>query len=109
MSSIPRKILDKTDQDFIQVLIVYTIEATNLSEKNIAKAIKDMPQPITKSVMTAYESIMRKGIEKGRKETQVQMILAPYDDGIDIQQIARYVKISEEKTLKILRENGRVD
>lgn len=97
--------LGPTDKNFLEGLVVYTIETTNLSEKNIEEAIKDMPQTIKKSVMTAYESL----IEKGRKENQVQMILALYDDGIAIPQLAKAAKISEVEVLKILRENGRVE
>jgi len=108
--------IEPTDKNFLQGLVVYSIETTNLSEQNIAEAIKNMPQTIKKSVMTAYETLMKKGIEKGIKkgiekgriETQVQMILALYDDGINIQQIAMYAKITEKEVLKILKENDRL-
>jgi hypothetical protein len=36
------------------------------------------------------------------------MILALYDDGINIQQIAMYAKITEKEVLKILKENDRL-
>lgn len=58
--------------------------------------------------MTTYDRIMNKGIEKGISKQRTEMILALYDDGISVPQLAKAAKITEEEVLKILKENGRV-
>lgn len=93
--------LEEADKNFLDILIVYSFTTTNLSEKNIAEAIKNIPQPIKDQVMTTYDRLIKKG--------KTEMILALYDDGIGVSQIAKYGKISDEDVLKILKDHGRVE
>ena len=54
--------------------------------------------------MTTYDRL----ILKGKLEGKLEMILALYDDGISVPQLAKAAKITEEEVLIILKENGRV-
>ena len=104
---------EKTDKNFLEILVVYSFSVTDLSEKNISESIESIPKPIKDKVMTTYDRIMNegieKGIEKGVSKQRTEIILTLYDDGIGIPQISRYTKITEEEALKVLKENGRVE
>ena len=47
------------------------------------------------------------GRAEGRAEGKTEMILAFYDDGISVSQIAKASKMSENKVMDILKSNGR--
>ena len=56
---------EKTDKNFLEILVVYSFTVTDLSEKNISESIESIPKPIKDKVMTTYDRIMNEGIEKG--------------------------------------------
>ena len=103
--------LEQTDTNFFAQLIVYTFEVTDISEEAIAKSIENIPKPIKDKVMTTYQRIMNagieKGIEEGKIEEKIEMILAFFDDGIGIPQLAKAARITEKEVIKILKDNGR--
>jgi len=85
--------------NFLNLIVVYIFEITNISEKEMADVFKNIPSPIKNKVMTTYERLIQKG--------KIEMILALFDDKIDISQIANYAKISEKEVIKILKDNDR--
>lgn len=99
--------LNNADQNFLEVLVVYTFSVTNLTEKNISESLKNIPQPIKEKVMTTYDRLIEKGRLEGKLEKQTEIIIALYEDGIGLPQIAKYTQLSEDQVLKILKENGR--
>jgi len=100
--------IEDTDKNFLEILIVYCFITTNLSERNIAEAIKNIPQPIKNQVMTTYDRLIQKGKLEGKLEGKTEMILALFDDGIGTPQLAKAAKINEEEVLDILRRNKRI-
>jgi len=89
--------------NFLNLIVVYIFEITNISEKEMADVFKNIPSPIKNKVMTTYDRL----IQKGKEEGKIEMILALFDDKISTTQIANYAKISEKEVIKILKDNDR--
>ena len=99
------------NKNFLGKITVYILGITSLSEKQLAEALDSIPLTIKENVMSTYHRLINIGIEKGMEKGQnvmrKEMILALFDDGIGIGQIAKYAKISEEEVIKILTDNNR--
>ena len=89
--------------NFLNLIVVYIFEITNISEKEMADVFENIPSPIKNKVMTTYDRL----IQKGKEEGKIEMILSLFDDKISTTQIAIYAKISEKEVIKILKDNDR--
>ena len=89
--------------NFLNLIVVYIFEITDITEKELADVFENISPPIKDKVMTTYERLIHKGKEAGK----IEMTLALFDDGIGIAQLAKAAKISEEEVVKILKDNGR--
>ena len=64
--------------------------------------------------MSTYEAIKQEGIEKGeqigiqkgKNEEKVKVVVNSFKNGIDISLIANITNLSEDKVIMILKENG---
>jgi len=64
---------------------------------------ESVPNNIKEEVMTTYAMVK----DEAKRENQIEIVLASFDDKLPISQIARITKLTEEEVTKILREKGR--
>ena len=50
----------------------------------------------------------KKGEKRGEMKRTIEIILASYDEGLKIPQIARITQLAEEKVLQILVDHGKI-
>ena len=98
---------DEKYTNFLNLIVVYIFEITNISEKQLADVFENISTPIKNKVMTTYDRLIQKGKIEGKIEGKTEMILALFDDKIGISHIANYAKIKEKEVIKILRDNDR--
>ena len=89
--------------NFLNLIVVYIFEITDITEKELADVFENISPPIKDKVMTTYDRL----IHKGKIEEKIKMTLSFFDDGIGIPQLAKAARISEEEVVKILKDNGR--
>jgi predicted transposase/invertase (TIGR01784 family) len=65
-------------------------------------------QGIEQGIEKGIEQGIEQGIEKGALKKTIEMVLSLFDDGFQLDIIAKHTKISTDDVLDILRENGRV-
>ncbi len=98
---------DEKYTNFLNLIVVYIFEITNISEKELANVFENIPAPIKNKVMTTYDRLIQKGKIEGKLEGKIEMTLTLFDDGIGITQLAKAANISEKEVIKILKDNGR--
>ena len=98
---------DEKYTNFLNLIVVYIFEITNISEKELADVFENIPAPIKNKVMTTYDRLIQKGKIEGKLEGKIEMTLTLFDDGIGIPQLAKAANISEKEVIKILKDNGR--
>jgi predicted transposase/invertase (TIGR01784 family) len=101
------------DWNFLQKIFVYILHTSEIESDDVQKLIESVPNNIKEEVMTTYARIQKeeraKGRVEGKRENQIEIVLASFDDKLPISQIARITKLSEAEVKEILRENGRVE
>nr|MBS0037515.1 Rpn family recombination-promoting nuclease/putative transposase [Saprospiraceae bacterium] len=89
--------LGDTDQNFLEMLLVYSITTSNISQKKLIKSIEKIPQPNKDNIMNTYQTILEKERQEGRQEGINEIIIGLYEDGIPLQRIAKVSKLSVDK------------
>ena len=112
---------DRQFGNFIKSIIVYTLEVSEVTEKEIVSAIQQLPTPLKSNVMTTYDLITTRarneGIEKGKIEGKlegkiegkIETILNAFDKGHPISHIADITSMTIEEVTRILKEHGVLD
>ena len=86
------------------------IEKDRIFEKQLVTITgKNYPMGIEELILEQERKAGEKrGEMKGEKKRTVEIILASYDEGLKIPQIARITQLTEEKVLKILADHGKI-
>lgn len=104
----------------MEMIVVYALNVSDISEAQLGETIKSIPEPIKKNIMTTYDRLMEKwkmegeliGIQKGKTEGKVEekaeFVLSLLDEGFETPRIAKIVKLREEEVVNILKEMGRL-
>ena len=96
-----------TERNFLYTIIVYSLSVTQLSEDRIIEIAAETEENLKNIVMSTYENILEKGIQKGIAANTVKTILNSFDNDVSIPLIANITELSEKEVIKILKENGR--
>ena len=109
--------LEGDNANFFQMIVVYSLQVSDIQEEQLAEVIKSIPEPIKEKIMSTYTMLIEKGklegeqigIQKGKLEEKTEMVFTLFEEGIDTTNIARLVKLPEEEVVKILKDNGRLE
>jgi len=99
----------KGEGNFVKEIIVYSLQL--LDEKSVEVSIKKLPVTIKNEVMTAYESLIKKGEEKGieigKYSEKIETIIIGYKNGISIDMLALLTRVSEDEVRDIIEKYNR--
>jgi len=102
------KLNSVSDRNLLYPIIVYSMSLIKIDI--IKQIIQELPTPIKSNVMTAYDTLiqegMEKGIQKGREEGLEKGVLNLHKRDFTIPQIADIMEISVEKVKSILERNN---
>ena len=117
--------LDSSNTNFLEMIVVYSLQVSDIQEVQLAEVIKSIPKPIKENIMSTYTMLIEKGklegeqigiqkgeqigIQKGKVEEKTEFVLTLFDEGFDTASIARLVKLPEEEVVKFLKDNGRLE
>jgi len=104
------KLNSVSDRNLLYPIIVYSMSLIKIDI--IKQIIQELPTPIKSNVMTAYDTLiqegMEKGIQKGREEGLEKGVLNLHKRDFTIPQIADIMEISVEKVKSILKRNNMI-
>ncbi|MGB4960714.1 MAG: hypothetical protein WBO36_14625 [Saprospiraceae bacterium] len=105
-------------KNFINTLIVYTLQVAELKDDDFKKIIDDIPTKIKSALMSTYDIITKRGIEKGIEQgiekgiekgvekgiaqKEIDVIIKGHANGLDIQMLANITGRSTKEILNIL-------
>lgn len=92
------------ESNIIDTIFVYMIECTHLDEKYFTESVIKQPEDMSTKVMTLYDQLILKGVEKNLQKT----VLNAFDAGIPVATIRVITGESEEKINRILKQNNRI-
>jgi len=92
--------------NYFEMTLVYILRATDLSEKDLTQSLEVISSPIKERIMSTYDRILLKGIEKGIEKDRTEVILKSYKQGLHTSLISNIVTLPESEVIKILVENG---
>ncbi len=105
-----RLIFDKlnsaSNRNLIYPTIVYALR--NIDVNVILEIIENLPTPIKSDVMTAYDTWIKQGMEKGVEKGKSEVILNGWKNGLSIDLLSNITGLSEEKVRKVLEDNNLV-
>ena len=113
--------LDSSNTNFLEMIVVYSLQVSDIQEAQLAEVIKSIPEPINEKIMSTYTMLIEKGKKEGKLEGKLEgeqlgiqkvtteVVLNLFDEGFDTTSIARLVKLPEEEVVKILKDNGRLE
>jgi predicted transposase/invertase (TIGR01784 family) len=113
--------VEGANRNFLEMIVVYALNVSDISEAQLGETIKSIPEPIQKNIMTTYDRLMEKwkmegeliGIQKGKTEGKVEgkveVVHALFDEGFETQRIAKIVNLNEEEVWTILKEHGKIN
>ncbi|GGC38596.1 hypothetical protein GCM10011386_33410 [Parapedobacter defluvii] len=85
-------------------LVIYGFELVDYTDKQIKEIFKGLPAEIKDTVMSTYDLLIEKGIERGRQEERAKIHAEKLEiaremikDGFSIQQIVKFTKLSIEE------------
>ncbi len=117
------------DRNFFEMIIVYTLNTSTLSEAQLAESVENMPTQIKQNIMTTYDQLIEKGVQKGKAEgklegkiegklegkiegkqegirvAQREIILKGYDKGLSISFLASLSGLPKEEVKEIIQEH----
>ena len=107
-----KKLNSVSDRNLLYPIIVYSMSLIKIDI--IKQIIKELPTPIKSNVMTAYDTLIqegrekgiREGIEKGLQKGLEKGVLNLHKRDFTISQIADIMEISVEKVKSILEKNN---
>ena len=107
----------KGEGNFIKEIIVYSLQL--LDEEKVEHSIKELPVSLKNKVMTAYESLIKKGIKIGEKKglgkgikigkysTKIETIIIGYKNGVPVNILALQTKFTEKEVRDIIDKYNR--
>ena len=95
--------------NFLEKIIVYALNVSDVTEEVLAETIKSIPQPIKDSIMTTYDRIVQKNRNEGKIEGKIEVVLNCFDQGISMTMISNIADLSEAEIIRILKEHNRVN
>jgi NACalpha-BTF3-like transcription factor len=105
---------ESEDWNYFSLFIVYQLTLSDIPKEEVKSVIAALPKPYNDHIMSTYEAIKQEGIEKGeqigiqkgKNEEKVKVVVNSFKNGIDISLIANITNLSEDKVIMILKENG---
>ncbi|MFZ1751795.1 MAG: Rpn family recombination-promoting nuclease/putative transposase [Saprospiraceae bacterium] len=107
--------------NFLEMIIVYILNVSDITEEVLAKTIKSIPPSIKDNIMTTYERIALRNKKEGQKEGKIEgeqigiikgkieVVLNCFAQGIDVSMITNITGLTEDKVKKILKEHEKVN
>ena len=85
---------------------VYILTVGGISEETFINLVQDLPTSVNQQVMTTYEQIVNRGIEKGKIEQQNQVIIQGIESGLNIELIAKLSGLSLKEVKERIQNMG---
>ena len=97
------------DEDFIEGnlfmdLLVIIFKVSQVDEELLMKSLKELPSHTKSKIMTLYQSIEQKGIQKGEHRKNINVILNGYKAGVSIKVLATLTNLSESEVIEIIQK-----
>jgi len=100
--------------NYFEMTLVYILQATDLSEKDLEQTLKIIPPPIKERIMTTYDRILLQGIEKGMEKgiaqgiekEKIEVIINSNRQGLEASLTSNIVSLPEERVLQIIKAHG---
>ena len=89
------------NRNLFHTFLVYIFQVIEIKEDKLVQILKDVPNNIKSEIMSTYEILIEKGIEKNKVET----VINAFKNGISIQIIANITDLTIEKVEEILRNH----
>jgi len=90
------------DKNLIQAIVVYYIHLIQEKDFDLTKNIKPLPPPVKNIIMSTYDMILEKGIEKGTEK----IIISGYQNGASLEFLAKISGLQIDQIQAILTKNG---
>ncbi|MGB4960579.1 MAG: hypothetical protein WBO36_13950, partial [Saprospiraceae bacterium] len=108
--------MESHNLNFLEMIIVYILNVSNVTEKVLAESITSIPPSIKENIMTTYERITQRskkegiieGEQIGIQKEKIKVVLNCFDQNIAIAMITNINGLSEDEVIKILKEHGKV-
>ncbi|MFZ1748645.1 MAG: Rpn family recombination-promoting nuclease/putative transposase, partial [Saprospiraceae bacterium] len=108
--------MESHNLNFLEMIIVYILNVSNVTEKVLAESITSIPPSIKENIMTTYERITQRskkegiieGEQIGIQKEKIKVVLNCFDQNIAIAMITNITGLSEDEVIKILKEHGKV-
>lgn len=91
--------------NFLEKIIAYALNVSDVTEEVLAETIKSILQPIKDNIMTNYERIVQKNMNEGK----IEVVLNCFDQGIYVTMITNIADLSEAKVIRILKKHHKVN
>ncbi len=92
-------------RNFFHTLFVYLINVSKLTEPQIKQLVTDLPSPVKNAVMSTYEQILQKGMEKGERKTLEKNIVSLYKKDFSLETIADGLSIEKDFVIEVLKKH----
>ena len=97
--------------NFFYEVIVYSLQL--IDEKKVEETLKKLPVNVKNEIMTAYESLIKKGMEKGIQQgmeqgeyiAKTKIIIKGYKKKLSVEDLAELTGLSIEEVIKIIEEH----
>ena len=96
--------LEGTNRNFLEMIVVYALNVSEISEDQLGETIKSIPEPLKEKIMTTYTML----IERAKLEEKAEVIVSLFDEGFETAKIAKIVKLPEEKVVAILMDKEKL-
>lgn len=96
------------ESNITDVIFVYMIQNERLDERPFMEFVKKLPDDMSTKVMSLYDQLIQRGINKGIEKALERTILNAYDNGIDVATVRLITGESEKKINFILKKNSRI-
>jgi predicted transposase/invertase (TIGR01784 family) len=98
------------DLDFIKTMLVYLLKNTEFSTQEITDMVKQIPSPLNNIAMSSYDLLIEKGkkegMQQGIEKEKIEVIKNARLEGLDIEFIAKLVKLPPTRIRQILDNLG---
>gem|GEM_PF-1428861 len=84
---------------------------SDIETSEFKKIIETAPIPTTikEEVMTTYAKLKQEGIQKGKIEGKIEVVLRSHDSGLSVSLIANITGLGEEEVTRILKDHGKIN
>ncbi|HHH53217.1 MAG TPA: Rpn family recombination-promoting nuclease/putative transposase [Bacteroidetes bacterium] len=102
-----KKLDSVKDRNFIRTIVVYSLEIVKL--KKVELILEELPKTLKKEVMTAYDTLIERGMQEGSTKKAIKVILNGYKKGLTIEFLSEITEIPIDEVKEILKKNGMLD